>query len=317
MDASLLPTAWRFRSPQLSDLQAVIDLIAACEEADFGKADINPADLLAEWQRPGFDLSSNARLLLSPDNRLAGYTDFWLKPDEVYISHNTCIHPAYRNQADLLLFFRLGEEISHRHFSGQSGVIRTVSFLQHRSSLLETEGYQAVRVDWRMQIDLDAPPSTPGWPDGFHLRPFVQSQDARAVHEIIQTAFRDITNHQDVPFEAWEQFMLKRIDFDPTLMFVVEHIREIVAVAACFDYSDNGWVRQLAVKNEYRGRGLGLSLLRYAFAEFFRRGRRSVGLIVDSQNPTGAPELYLRAGMVPVEKLVTYKKWIGLKSDSR
>ena len=316
MDASLLPTAWRFRSPQFSDLQAVTDLIVACDEADFGKADTTLADLLSEWQRSGFDLSSNARLLLAADNRLAGYTDFWLKPDEVYISHNTCIHPSYRHQVGLLPLYCLGEEIAHRHFSGRSGVIRTVSLQENRSILLETEGYQAVRVEWRMQIDLDAPPPTPSWPDDFHLRPFVQSQDAHAVHEIIQTAFRAIPNHQDVPFEAWEQFMLKRTDFEPTLMFVVENNGEIVAVAACFDYPDTGWVRQLAVKKEYRGLGLGLSLLQYAFVEFYRRGRRSAGLVVDSQNPTGAPQLYLRAGMVPTEKIVTYKKWVGLNIDT-
>jgi hypothetical protein len=139
MDASLLPPAWKFRSPQFSDLQAVTDLIIACEEADYGKADAVIADLLAEWQRPGFDPSSEARLLLAADNRLAGYTDFWLKPGEV----------------------------------------------------------------------------------------------------------------------------------------------------------------------------------QYAFSEFYRRGQRSAGLIVDSQNPTGAPQFYMRARMVPVEKLVTYNKWIDLDFDNR
>ena len=47
----------------------------------------------------------------------------------------------------------------------------------------------------------------------------------------------------------------------------------------------------------WRRRGLGLALLRAAFAGFFARGTRRVGLEVDADSPTGATRLYQRAGM--------------------
>ncbi|PZS06316.1 MAG: hypothetical protein DLM70_05260, partial [Chloroflexi bacterium] len=57
------------------------------------------------------------------------------------------------------------------------------------------------------------------------------------------------------------------------------------------------WVSNVAVRPPWRSRGLGLALLRHAFAEYERRGMRRVELSVDSESPTGAPRLYERAGM--------------------
>ena len=48
--------------------------------------------------------------------------------------------------------------------------------------------------------------------------------------------------------------------------------------------------------------GLGEALLRAAFAELFARGRRRVGLGVDTENVTGALRLYERVGMRPIER---------------
>ena len=55
--------------------------------------------------------------------------------------------------------------------------------------------------------------------------------------------------------------------------------------------------RTLGVRRPWRKRGLGLALLRHSFNEFYRRGKRKVGLGVDAQNLTGALRLYENAGM--------------------
>ena len=52
------------------------------------------------------------------------------------------------------------------------------------------------------------------------------------------------------------------------------------------------------VRSSERGRGLGTSLLRQGFHAYALRGVKSVGLKVDSTNPTGAPRLYEREGFV-------------------
>ena len=60
----------------------------------------------------------------------------------------------------------------------------------------------------------------------------------------------------------------------------------------------------------WRKRGLGLALLRQAFAEFYRHGWTQVGLDVDSESETGATRLYERAGMrvAPGHAYAVYRK---------
>ena len=52
----------------------------------------------------------------------------------------------------ILLFYRLGEQAALKFFNLQPGALHTVSLLEARSVLLESEGYQLIRVDWRMEI---------------------------------------------------------------------------------------------------------------------------------------------------------------------
>jgi ribosomal protein S18 acetylase RimI-like enzyme len=51
-----------------------------------------------------------------------------------------------------------------------------------------------------------------------------------------------------------------------------------------------------------------MALLQHSFAEFWRRGMRTIGLGVDAANPTGATRLYQRAGMQVAAEYVLYEK---------
>lgn len=81
----------------------------------------------------------------------------------------------------------------------------------------------------------------------------------------------------------------------------------VVGISLCKD-GEKGWVDTLGVARAWRGRGLGLALLHHSFGAFYRRGRRRVGLGVDSQSLTGAPRLYERAGMHLAQESMTYEK---------
>ncbi|MFF1422588.1 GNAT family N-acetyltransferase [Streptomyces sp. NPDC058280] len=65
------------------------------------------------------------------------------------------------------------------------------------------------------------------------------------------------------------------------------------------DRESMGWIRNVGVVKEARGRGLGGYLLRHAFSAFAGRGRDTVGLGVDTRNATGALKLYEANGMRP------------------
>ena len=69
-----------------------------------------------------------------------------------------------------------------------------------------------------------------------------------------------------------------------------------------------GWIRDLAVRRRWRGRGLCRALLLTAFAEFHRRGTRTVALNGDAASRTGATHLYEAAGMTAVQEYALYQK---------
>jgi ribosomal protein S18 acetylase RimI-like enzyme len=75
--------------------------------------------------------------------------------------------------------------------------------------------------------------------------------------------------------------------------------------------SGGGWIGSIGVRPAWRGRGLAKALLLHSFREFHRRGKRRVGLGVDSQNATGATRLYESIGMVVDSEQVVWEKEIA------
>ncbi len=97
--------------------------------------------------------------------------------------------------------------------------------------------------------------------------------------------------------------------FIPELWFLLEEENELIGCVLCFEYPGLGWVRQLAVRADRRGAGLGRMLLQHTFRAFKARGFSKVGLAVESENET-ARELYQNAGMREVVHLNEYSKKI-------
>jgi len=292
-----------FRSPRRDEAQAVTDLVIACDVHDLGAPDFELDDLLTDWNMPGFGLERDA-VVVEVDGALAAYASF-IRNDyvDVYVS------PEHR---DLGLGAKLLDWAERRAVerAGPGALLGQVvtSTNAGARTLLEDRGYRPVRTYWRMSMALDEKPPPPAWPEGVLVRTFDQERDTRAVFALVQDAFADNERHTAESFEEWQAFMIDREAFEPGLWFIAESKGEIVGAVLCPNYEDEGWIRQLAVAREWRRRGLGTALLRQAMSEFARRGRRELGLVVDSWNRTGARELYERAGMTVAREHVRYEK---------
>jgi GNAT superfamily N-acetyltransferase len=106
--------------------------------------------------------------------------------------------------------------------------------------------------------------------------------------------------------DDWLAFMTENDSFAPECWFLADDGHgELVGVCPTWE---EGWIKDLAVTAGARGRGLGESLLRHAFARLHERSVRRVGLKVDAGNPTGAVQLYGRVGMSVVERYRLYVK---------
>jgi mycothiol synthase len=307
MDASLTT-----RPPRQDEAQAITDLVIACDIAELGQPDFELDDLLTDWHMPGFDLERDA-VVVTDGERIVAYASF-VRGDYV----DVYVHPDYRNagigkamlewsERRALERTPPGEEIR----VGQ--VITTGSTGARR--LLEKRGYEPVRTYWRMTMPLTDSPPQPAWPEGVVVRTFDQERDTRAVYALVQDAFGDNEQHTAESFEEWQAFMIDRDAFEPGLWFIAEAKGEIVGCVLCPNYEDEGWIRQLAVSRDWRRRGLGTALLRQAMSEFHRRGRRELGLVVDSWNRTGAKELYERAGMTVSREHVRLEKTLQAPGD--
>ena len=170
----------------------------------------------------------------------------------------------------------------------------------------EESGFALATVVLEMEVRLDTPPRELPAPDGVTFRSYTDG-DAHAVRTLIDGAY-EAWDETYVPLahDDWLAFMTMHDSFDPDCWFLAACADGQLA-GVCLTWKE-GWIKDLAVTQAARGRGLGESLLRNAFARLHDRGVRRVGLKVDAGNPTGAVRLYERVGMRTVKRHRFYVK---------
>jgi mycothiol synthase len=167
------------------------------------------------------------------------------------------------------------------------------------------DGWTQSREIWRMWVVHDAEPPPAAFPDGVTVRAYTED-DSEDVHRLLDDAYLGWDDeYTPVPHDDWLAVMTTGFDYDPACWFLAEADGRLAG--ACLNWS-TGWVKDLAVRTEWRRRGLGEALLRHTFHELFRRGVRRIGLKVDSNNGTGAPRLYTRLGFVTDRRYVMFVK---------
>jgi ribosomal protein S18 acetylase RimI-like enzyme len=167
-------------------------------------------------------------------------------------------------------------------------------------ALYDASGYQYVRSSFRMRIELDGPPPEPQWPEGITVRVPAEA-DIRGVYDLYVDSFADHWDFHAEPYERFRRTNVAAHHGDLSLWLLAEAGGEpagaLIARAHPSGEPSAGWISILGVRRPWRGRGLGLALLRASFREFHGRGRTLVELGVDAESETGAVRLYERAGM--------------------
>ena len=121
-----------------------------------------------------------------------------------------------------------------------------------------------------------------------------EEAEAREIKDLLDLAYAEEFHHQPATFENWSRFMFEDPMFDPGVWFLAVADGKIVGAALNWD---EGYIKDLVVHPDWRGRGLGKALVYETFGEFKRRGLPRVTLKTDSNNPTDAWRLYERVGM--------------------
>ncbi len=310
-----LPEGFTVRGAQPQDVEPALELYNSWSQSVIGQDEITDANAIRnEWKSPNFDPAKDIRLVFAPNGEMAGYIEVWTTakpPIHPWIWGR--VHPNYEGLGIGTWMLQWGEERALQalrdvpdgvRFAPRVGIYKKV---ERSKKLFEDLGYGYIRSSYQMRIELDGPAPEPVWPDGIILRTYDPETDAEAVYHAEIESFRDHFGFVEEPFEEgfnrFKHFQIEYDGFDPKLLFLAIDRRsaEIAGINICrphsYDDPDLGWVGTLGVRRPWRKRGIGLALLRHSFNEFYRRGKRKVGLGVDAQNLTGALRLYENAGM--------------------
>lgn len=311
-----LPQGFTWRAPTTDDAQAVTDLIVAIDMDELGEPLFDLQDLRADWTRKNFDLESDAWLVLAPDGKPAGYADMHFAGGLTRLNSGSGVHPSYKNRGIEDWILGMAEEWSHARVTNEPIVLRHVvnAHVSEKMERMARWGYQAVRHAWLMRIMLAQPPPAPVVPEGIVLRAFERGRDEHIAHATIQETFRDLWQHQDVPYDEWANYIFRNDYWSPELSYLAFDGDEIAAASIVMLYPTEGWVQQFGVRRPWRTRGLGLALLHTIFTELHRRGAVQAGLEVDAQNPSGALRLYERAGMRVKHQYTEFRKVLTLNT---
>lgn len=292
-----------FRRPRDDDLAGAAAVFAAEEQALRGHVTIG-ADELRDWWRL-YDLANGSWLVEDDTGQPVAFGGLLARGGE--FSSWIGVHPRYNGLGiSTELLARAEQRV--REIGGNSLKAGTLAENARARELLEALGFREVRRFYRMQVDFDGAPAPAGQVDGIAIKTF-RPEDARRFHEAMNEAFVDDWGFVALPFEEWKQHRLDADDTDTSLWYVAWDDGDIAGVIRCESQKfGGGFVGALAVRRPWRGRGIGMALLRHAFREFHRRGAPRVSLGVDAENPSGATRLYERAGMHVVSEDVLFEK---------
>ncbi len=320
----MLPAGFTLRPAQLAEAEAVADLINACELVDLGAPNTSAHALRRIWKSP--DHAPNDSLLVaSADGQLVATLNRF--PEGAHlVEFQGYVLPQARGQGIGAALLDLVEgEARARALAATPPTpevrLTTDCWSGNASAraLLEARGYALTRRWERMLIEMSAPPEPPTPPAGVTIRAFVPGQDDRAFAEAMEEAQADEWGHIPLSAEQWRYFHVESVpNFDPTLYFVAEQDGEIIGGALCSwerpGEPEVGHVLYLAVRRLWRGRGVGLTLVRTILATFYARGKPRVGLGVDADSPTHANLLYRRVGMRAISESRIYAKTLAPES---
>lgn len=271
------------------DLDAVFAVYSADELEDAGSLALEREDIEGDWARPSFDLSTDS-IGVFEDGRLVGAAEVTRRGTRA----EGAVLPGARGRGVGSWLAAWTEQRATA--AGSARVGQTAPDGSPAQRLLLARGYRLGHTSWVLELPEGRDVPVRPVPAGYAVVTGVGAEHARAAHAVIDAAFGEWEGREPETFEDWAATTVDRPGAQPWQLRLVEHAGAVVGV--CFTILDSqgvGFVHQLAVQRDHRGRGLAQALLADAFGRAREHGATSSELSTDSR--TGALDLYLKVGM--------------------
>ena len=316
-------TDWQIRHYREGDAPKIAEGWTTAFAADGLEFVMSEAELLSEFEWPGFDLSRHVLVVEGPpveglpEGMIPGSAWVQIRDDpaaseRTYRMH-VIVHLAARPLDLERVLARRIIDMAWKHeaksTTGHMSKVRVQESFspkqesQHR--LYEDLGFHQTRIFWTMECPLDDLPQ-PRQVEGVRIRGFRKAEDAAAGLDALNNSFIDHFDFHPPTEERWSH-RLVRPGFRPDLSWVAEIEAEPGKLAG-FCYCGiieeenqatgrlEGWIESLGTVRGWRGKGLGRALLLHGLHSLKAEGMTIGMLGVDSENPTGATGLYESVG---------------------
>ena len=267
------------RPARPEDTEAVFQLYAEWQKSNYGQVEIGRemyASILA---------SADGAFVAETEDGVVGEADAsggWI---------DVGVSPSMQRRGIGTALLRAAEDAA----TAQPTLVMGLSTDPAAAAFAKANGYEKAWEVWLMGIDLPAEIPEPEWPEGVSARTYRgEDAEAREIKDLLDLAYAEEFHHHPDTFENWSRFMFEDPMFDAKVWFLAVADGKIVGAALNWD---EGYIKDLVVHPDWRGRGLGKALVYQTFGEFKRRGLPRVTLKTDSNNPTDAWRLYERVGM--------------------
>jgi mycothiol synthase len=284
------------RPARWDDIDGVVDLLDSRERVAYGQSEVKLVYILGDWQLPSFEVGRDNWVAVEA-GRVTGYASVSATQNLVHAAPDAAV-------GDRLLACAV-ERSRERGFDALRTIVATAD--GPLQALVKRHGFVRESEIVRMWKPLGGDDPPPRWPDGVRVRTY-EPEDATRVKRLLDDAYLGWDSRY-VPMaqEAWERSITGDADFDAGSWWLVEEDGELLGCALNWRA---GWVKDLAVREQDRGRGIAKALLLHAAGEFSRRGVTRLGLKVAADNPTGAVQLYERLGFVADRREAVHALWL-------
>ncbi|AKL67700.1 MULTISPECIES: GNAT family N-acetyltransferase [unclassified Streptomyces] len=280
------------------DASDICALLNAVDVIEIGRPETDLGTVKADLHHPGVDLARDSWLAFRA-GRLVAYALVWADAGPGRVDGDHYVLPGDPEAAVRLLELM---EVRARVMAAVASETRLRIHLNVKPtldlSLLADRGYRTVRrhqvMTRALDPDTDLPPAPP---TGVTLRDCANDEvDRRRAHALIEDSFAAHFGHVVRGYESWLDH-IGALDWSLVWIASLPVQGDVAVLLTRDDRTRMGWLSHIGVRADVRGRGIGGFLLRHGFAAYAARGRRSVGLSVDTLNETGALGLYEAHGM--------------------